>query len=82
MEYQRLQQSYWDLEQIRDSLQENKSLHYANVTDTEQELELSKSQASCNYLHVIALIIYDMQYFNALSRVARLPVRCRLASQN
>jgi len=64
LEYRRLQQSYLELEQIRDSLQENRNLRYTNVTDTEQELELSKSQASCNYpLVVVLAVILNIQYF-------------------
>ena len=60
LEYQRLQESYWELERIRDGFQENKNLHYINVTDTEQELELSKSQACCNYLLVIVSVVYGV----------------------
>jgi len=63
LEYQLLQESYLELERIRDSLQE-KNLHYTNVTDVEQELELSKSQASCNYLPVLVSVIYDVVNYN------------------
>jgi len=48
-EYQRLQVSYQELERIRDGLQQNENLYYTNMTDAQKELELSKSQASCNY---------------------------------
>jgi len=57
-EYQRLQASYHELERIRDGLQQNENMHYTNVTDAQKELELSKSQASCNCVLVLISIIY------------------------
>jgi len=48
VQYQLLKASYQELEQIRDSLQENENLHHSNLTDAQKELDLSKSEVSCN----------------------------------
>lgn len=46
VQYQLLKASYQELEQIRDSLQENENLHHSNLTDAQKELDLSKSELS------------------------------------
>jgi len=56
-EYQRLQASYEELELIRGSHQENENVHHTSLTVAQNELDLSKSQASCNYLLVRFLFV-------------------------
>jgi len=49
-EYTRLQESYRELEQMKDSLEDTKATCQLNLTDAQKEAEKTRTEVSCTVL--------------------------------